>query len=136
MLSKFKPHRRVRLFKSKACLAAVSLFLTAWIFLLTLAAVSPGLHAWLHGASAEEAICSGSGHVHTEGQNSSDAGVHAAHFCGVMALQSGLIYLPFITVTPERVVLASIPIRPGRTFSFQVFSCNDPARAPPIESFV
>lgn len=102
-----------------------SVLLAAWVFVLTLAGVSPALHEWLHADSGCAGQCE-----HSE-ENSSEESPE--HFCGVLTLQSGAISTHALEV-PKRLThqSVSLAIVDEIIASTQVEQTQH-ARAPPFE---
>jgi hypothetical protein len=107
--------------------------LAVWIFVLSLAGVSPELHASLHAHSDCAGQCPTSDAPNTGTENHPPAPHDEEHFCGVVALQSaesstGITYLPEHALI-FRSYLAGIQA------NFKLHSYQTPlqARAPPFE---
>lgn len=105
----------------------VAATLAAWIFVLTLAGVSPALHDWLHADGGCASHCE---HSDSDEENSEE---EAEHFCGVLMLQNGEIATPALDF-PERISHEAVPLAIGDEVivSAQVEQTQQ-ARAPPVE---
>lgn len=105
-----------------------SALLALWIFVLSLAGVSPALHSWLHADSS----CAHTCETHTD-EAPEDA---EGHYCGVIALQGTLHTLALIDL-PERTSFERIDFKPFYQLATQQ-RVDQPfqARAPPIEILV
>lgn len=106
--------------------------LALWIFILSLAGVSPALHSWLH---ANTTGCSQGCVAHTEdtppAQNDADG-----HYCGVIALQSALA-TGIVLALPERSEYERIHFQSlSLQLPSQTSELRHQARAPPIEILV
>ncbi|MDQ8194446.1 hypothetical protein QEH59_08410 [Coraliomargarita sp. SDUM461004] len=103
--------------------------LTVWIFVLSLAGVSPALHSWLHAKND----CKSHDAAHSEQQDNSD---NSAHYCAVIAIQGAMATVDS-AVLPERATYARIDFEAVRERSTppqtQLLSS---ARAPPFEIIV
>ena len=103
----------------------VAATLAAWIFVLTLAGVSPALHEWLHADEGCASHCE-----HSDEENSEE---EVEHFCGVLMLQNGAIATPALDL-PERISYEALPLAIGDEIiaSKKVAQAHQ-ARAPPVE---
>lgn len=107
--------------------------LAAWIFILSLAGVSPAMHAWLHA----DADCAHTCDPHTDQETPASKDTDTSgHYCGVVALQ-GAIAPTVALVLPERTDFEQIHFssRSERLTSQKPQRCLR-ARAPPIEIIV
>lgn len=102
--------------------------LATWIFILSLAGVSPALHSWLHADTFCEHVCDTHPEDTAPAENDPDG-----HYCGVIALQGGLA--PIITVElPERADYERIHFQSqNQRLRSHVSELRLQARAPPIE---
>jgi hypothetical protein len=113
--------------------------LALWIFLLSLAGVSPSLHAWLHADTGSGCA----GHCHHPSGASSDAdGAGTApadqggHFCGVIALQ-GAITANIHIALPERCGYQQTHLNTcGEQLIAEKTARCQQTRAPPIKIYV
>jgi len=99
--------------------------LAAWIFVLTLAGVSPEIHEWLH---ADEGCAS-----HCEHPEENETDENSGHYCGVLILQSGATITPTLDL-PERLSLfiAIVPLG-DEAFASSKVELAEHARAPPVK---
>ena len=102
-------------------------FLAGWVLLLSLAGVSPSLHAWLHAEPGCAHAC-----AEHAGDGPPEAG-EDGHYCGVIALQHAACALDTV-VPPGRAAYQRLhfeaPVeRPHASTS----ELRLQARAPPIE---
>ena len=103
----------------------VAASLAAWIFVLTLAGVSPALHEWLHADEGCVSHCE-----HPEEENSEES---PEHFCGVLTLQSGAIATPALEI-PERLTYLSVSLAiVDEIIASTQVEQTQHARAPPVE---
>lgn len=103
----------------------VAALLAAWIFVLTLAGVSPALHEWLHADEGCASHCE-----HPEEENSEES---PEHFCGVLILQSGAIATPALEV-PEFISCQRALLTIGdEVIASEKVAQTHQARAPPVE---
>jgi hypothetical protein len=86
-------HPRVQQSRISTPTRVLSGFLAAWVFVLSLAGVSPQLHDWLH----QDSGCAHSCESHSD-ENTNEA---APHYCGVVALQGALLDALHLSA-PER----------------------------------
>ncbi len=101
------------------------MLLAAWIFVLTLAGVSPALHDWLHADNSCASHCE-----HPEEENSEE---NPEHFCGVLTLQSGAVATPALEI-PERLSFQRVPLAVGDEVIASIKAAHTyQARAPPVE---
>ena len=91
-----------------------ALALALWIWVIQMASVHPGLHAWLHGHGVASEAChhgagvSGGGHgqegaTHPEGEDPGDP-----HVCAVLLFLQGWVGMYVIWATPERSHVAEV----------------------------
>ena len=74
---------------SLKAIRAFSILLAAWVFLATLASVSPAIHDWLHGG--EEHTCSAHhGHCDGHSHHGEELEFAESHVCGVTLLASAI----------------------------------------------
>jgi hypothetical protein len=103
----------------------VAALLAAWVFVLTLAGVSPALHKWLHADNNCASHCE-----HPEGEKSEG---NPEHFCGVLTLQSGAVATPALEV-PECLSFRRAPLAVGdEVIASKKAGYTHQARAPPVE---
>jgi hypothetical protein len=106
----------------------VGALLAAWIFILSLAGVSPALHSWLHADDACAHACGS--HAEEAPSEHSDAD---GHYCAVVALQ-GAVAPSIAMALPERSAIerSCFLLLNERTRS-HTRELAFGARAPPIE---
>jgi len=108
----------------------VTAALAIWIFVLSLAGVSPALHSWLHADASRESHC------HSEHEDSSSSSSSDGHYCGVIALQSAMTAVE-TAVLPERTEYQRIDFQAASIRWLSPYIDQRPrARAPPVEIVV
>lgn len=116
------------------CLAQriFSLFLASWIFVLSLAGVSPALHDWTHGSSGHASSTCHTEHSNNDTQNSA----HDAHICAVTLLHSSVqIWIPEALLPNPQIAKYDYSIHPESNPIIQSRGTHR-SRAPPIEQIV
>lgn len=108
-------------------LRVASALLASWIFVLSLAGVSPALHDWMHADSGCASACDSPPEERDE---------NGGHYCGVIALQSALNTVDSVAL-PERIAHQRIDLEATfeRYATLHIDRCLQ-ARAPPVEIIV
>lgn len=114
-------------------LRVVAALLAVWIFVLSLAAVSPTLHAWLHAQPDCAAHCADKKSPHGNAEDPTPASGGEGHYCAIAILQSAQIASGILSL-PEAPHHFGSYVSEIET-SFQPHRYHSPlqARAPPFE---
>jgi hypothetical protein len=116
-------------------LRVASILLASWIFVLSLAGVSPALHSWLHADSGCAHACEAHGdNAPSSPSSPSSPADTEGHFCGVIALQGTIATVAAIDLPTRTSFQHSDLESPAQQVAEQQIEQPFQARAPPLKS--